>query len=255
MTESHTSPPTQKLLTKILVIIGFAVTIVAVVWLSIQGIRRLPNAFSSLASMAESIQKYPTTQKTTPPNTTSSSTPNEYTHEEEVKEDIGTSTNTQSTEAQNFDTETTNSIQIVSVPEEPKHTPPAKTTTIHPYSNPNGYVDLSVITLGSGALRHGTFVLTPRYDINTRNAIQFTIKNIGTKTSGTWGFETIFPSGNVYESGPQFPLKPHEQVTFTLGFDLERTRKNFVEIRNTVYTQNDTNSKNNSSVWTVATGN
>ena len=253
MTESHTSPPTQTLLIKILVIIGFAVTIVAVVWLSIQGIKRLPSAFSSLASMAESIEKYPTTQKSTPSNTTSSSTPNEYVQDED--EDTATSTNTQSTESQNFNTETTNPIQIVSVPEESKYTPTAKTTTIHPYSNPNGYVDLSVITLGSGALRHGTFVLTSRYDTNTRNAIQFTIKNIGTKTSGTWGFETVLPTGNVYESGPQFPLKPQEQVIFTLGFDLERTRKNFVEIRNTVYTQNDTNSKNNSSIWTVATGN
>ena len=252
MTETHTSPPTHTLLIKILVIIGFAVTIVVVVWLSIQGIKRLPNAFSSLASMAESIQTYRTTQKTTPPNTTSSSTPNEYVREEE---DTATSTNTQSTEVQNLDTETTNSIQIVSVPEEPKYTPPPKTTTIHPYSNPNGYVDLSVITLGSGALRHGTFVLTPRYDANARNAIQFTIKNIGTKTSGAWGFETVLPSGNVYKSETQFPLKPQEQVNFTLAFDLERTRENFVEIRNTVYTQNDINGKNNTSLWTVAIGN
>jgi len=249
MTETHTSPPTHTLLIKILVIIGFAVTIVVVVWLSIQGMKRLPNAFSSLASMAESIQTYRTTQKTTPPSTTSSSTPNEYTREEE---DTTTPTNTQSTEDQNLDTETTNSIQIVSVPEEPKYTPPPKTTTIHSYSNPNGYVDLSVITLGSGALRHGTFVLTPRYDTNTRNAIQFTIKNIGTKTSGTWGFETVLPSGNVYESEPQFPLKPQEQVTFTLGFDLEDSREDFVEIRNTVMSIEDTRRQNNSSVWTVA---
>ena len=249
MTETHTSPPTHTLLIKILVIIGFAVTIVVVVWLSIQGIKRLPNAFSSLASMAESIQTYRTTQKTTPPSTTSSSTPNEYAREEE---DTTTPTNTQSTEDQNSDTETTDSIQTVPVPEEPKYTPLPKTTTIHPYSNPNGYVDLSVITLGSGALRHGTFVLTPRYDTNTRNAIQFTIKNIGTKTSGTWGFETVLPSGNVYKSEPQFPLKPQEQVTFTLGFDLEDSRKDFVEIRNTVMSTEDTRRQNNSSVWTVA---
>lgn len=249
MTETHTSPPTHTLLIKILVIIGFAVTIVVIVWLSIQGIKRLPNAFSSLASMAESIQTYRTTQKTTPPSTTSSSTPNEYAREEE---DTATPTNTQSTEDQNLDTETTNSIQTVPVPEEPKYTPPPKTTTIHPYSNPNGYVDLSVITLGSGALRHGTFVLTPRYDTNTRNAIQFTIKNIGTKTSGTWGFETVLPSGNVYESEPQFPLNPQEQVTFTLGFDLEDSREDFVEIRNTVMSTEDTRRQNNSSVWTVA---
>ncbi len=124
-------------------------------------------------------------------------------------------------------------------------------TIIYPQSNPNGYTDLKVTTLGSGILKNGVFTYTAKYDRDLRNAIKFDIKNIGTKTSGTWTFKTILPSGVIYESPIQRALKPLEHVEFTLGFDLEDNSKDLVKITNTVYTKNDTNSRNNSSVWHV----
>lgn len=129
--------------------------------------------------------------------------------------------------------------------------PTMVTTVIYPQSNPNGYTDLKVTTLGSGILKNGVFTYTAKYDRDLRNAIKFDIKNIGTKTSGTWTFKTILPSGVIYESPIQRALKPLEHVEFTLGFDLEDNSKDLVKITNTVYTKNDSNSRNNSSVWHV----
>ncbi len=146
---------------------------------------------------------------------------------------------------------------VVTTPEpQPTSTPRPKaptmtTTVVYPQSNPNGFTDLKVTTLGSGILKNGVFTYTAKYDRDLRNAIKFDIKNIGTKTSGSWTFKTLLPSGVVYESPVQIPLKPMEHVEFTLGFDLEDNSKDLVKITNTVYTKNDTNTKNNSAVWHV----
>lgn len=138
----------------------------------------------------------------------------------------------------------------------PKPTPaPAPrpvVTTVYPQSNPNGFTDLTVTTLGSGVLRNGVFTYTAKYDRDEKNAIKFDIKNIGTKTSGPWSFKTTLPSGQVYESVTQVALKPMEHVEFTLGFDLNVDEdEDLVKITNTVMTKSDVNSKNDSAVWFV----
>lgn len=334
MTETNTSKHSQPLVVKLLVIVGFVATLVVVIWLAVEGIRRLPNTFSSLATIAENVQTYrPVTEiEVTTEETVVNSDDSfqiSWTDVKQageyhfsyactdgititVRQGDGTqrpmqcgdtlslpatvhglflnilSDNLRFTDVPlkvTFTNPTTDTLiegeikmtvvnatipvrdeEAVSEPAEsnsakpetstppvtPQYSPTPVTTIVYPESNPNGFVDLSVATLGSGALRHGVFILTPRYDVNARNAIQFMIKNGGTKTSETWGFETILPSGEVYKSGPQFPLKPQEQVLFTLEFDLARTRQDYVEIRNTVFSQNDMNNYNNSSVWTVA---
>jgi hypothetical protein len=134
----------------------------------------------------------------------------------------------------------------------PAPTPKPVVTTVYPQSNPNGFTDLAVTTLGSGVLRNGVFTFTAKYDRDLKNAIKFDIKNIGTKTSLPWSFETTLPSGQVYESAVQVALKPQEHVEFTLGFDLNVDEdEDLVKITNTVVTKNDTNSRNDSAVWFV----
>lgn len=52
------APRTHSLLTKILTIIGFCATVVLIVWLITEGIKRLPEGFASLAGIADTIHEY-----------------------------------------------------------------------------------------------------------------------------------------------------------------------------------------------------
>jgi hypothetical protein len=131
-----------------------------------------------------------------------------------------------------------------------KPTPKPVTTTVYPSSNPNGFTDLKVTTLGSGALTNGVFTYTPKYDSDMRSALRFDIKNIGTKTSDTWSFSINLPDGQKYTSEAQTALKPNEHVEFTIGFGLG-DEDTLAKITTTVKTANDPNSKNNTSVWSV----
>lgn len=128
-------------------------------------------------------------------------------------------------------------------------------TYVYPQSNPNGYVDLQVVTLGSGVMKNGVFTKTSSYDDDKRNAVQFMIKNIGTKTSGSWDFKTKASSDTIYNSGSESGLKPQEYEIFTLEYDLGNTRDKHVDIKTTVDTKNDTNGNNDSSTWSVKVDN
>jgi hypothetical protein len=135
-------------------------------------------------------------------------------------------------------------------PTVPAPTPKPVTTLVYPQSNPNGFTDLAITTLGSGVFQNGVFTFTAKYDRDLKNAVRFDVKNIGTKTSGTWSFKTILPDGQVYESKEQIPLKPLEHVEFTLGFDLG-TNDDLVKIVNTVVSKGDANVRNDSTTWSV----
>jgi hypothetical protein len=320
---------------KSLAIIGFLVTLALCAWLVVEGVKRAPGAFSSLASIIESVGNYkPITEislatekavvnsaESFQVSWTDMKQDGEYHFSYactpgvtlSVRSGEGIPTPVQCTEVLNlpatvhglFLSITSDSMRLTDVPvriaftdtndatlesetritvanatipvveekpvviekpveEKPvvvapapkpvvtKPTPAPKpiVTTIYPVSNPNGFTDLAVTTLGSGVIRNGVFTFTAKYDRDLKNAIKFDVKNIGTKTSGSWSFKTILPSGEVYESPVQVALKPMEHVEFTLGFNLD-TEKDLVKITNTVITKNDTNSKNDSAVWSV----
>ncbi len=328
-------------LTKVLAIIGFLATIVLIVWLGVEGIKRAPSAFSSLASIAQSIQQYRPVKEITiaTENSVVNSTESfeiswtdvkqegEYTVSYactpgvtvDVRDEHGVLVPLQCTDTLSFPTSvhelslsvTSRTMRFTNVPitisfigeneevnlsndinitvvnatipvsetpvvvtpdvsdpkteEEvavtPKPTTPVYVapipqapviTFIYPQSNPNGYIDLKMKTLGSGVLKNGVLTYTAKYDRDLRNAIEFDVKNIGTKTSSTWSFTIILPDGTTYTSPTQSPLKPQEHVTFTLGFNLdEDSNSKFAEISNTVSTKNDINTKNNKSVWNI----
>lgn len=120
-----------------------------------------------------------------------------------------------------------------------------------PVSNPNGFTDLSVRSIGVGTMdASNRFTLVGVMDNDAKGAIQFEIKNIGTKTSGEFTYTATLPSGAVYTSPAQPALKPNERSIITLGF--ETANQTGVKTFNVkVAISGDINSANNSYVSAV----
>lgn len=116
----------------------------------------------------------------------------------------------------------------------------------------NTYSDLGVIVLGGGVLQNGAFAYTKTFGTDLNNAIRFEVKNVGTKTSGTWSFTTILPSGEVYTSPVQAPLAPQARVVFTLGFYLNVPAGEVVKFTNSLsITGDDAKTTNNTASLSV----
>jgi len=113
-----------------------------------------------------------------------------------------------------------------------------------PTSDPNGITDLGTAYIAMGEVINNRFVPGP---VTTDNAgaIQFSVKNYGTKTSNTWSFTMTLPNGGTYNSPTQAALKPNEQAVLTIGFPAtgNDTTHTF-ELK--VAVSNDRNSRNDS---------
>lgn len=146
--------------------------------------------------------------------------------------------------------------EVATTPARPAPTPapkPKPTNTVISYiptSQANGFTDLSARFIGIGELDGNDFTPRATLEADENGALKFEVKNIGTKTSEEWAFEVMLPSGFVYESDEQSPLKPNERVEFTLGFfPTEDDGNALIEMR--LETDNDTNSRNDSFTWSV----
>ena len=120
-----------------------------------------------------------------------------------------------------------------------------------PTSNPRGTVDLQVTYLGVGHLENNNS-FDPKADIDNdeKGSFRFAVKNIGTKTSEEWDFEATLPTGQVFKSDDQAPLKPNERAVITLGFDAVGTT-GFKTIGAEVDVDDDVNNANNEFTWGV----
>jgi len=139
-----------------------------------------------------------------------------------------TFTETLSNESVVTETEETENESEVAV-EEPVVTTPVTPTTpttpvfeqefvfAIPTSDPNGTTDLRASYVAMGEVISNRFVPGP---VSTENdgAIQFAVKNIGTKTSNDWSFTISLPNGGEYNSPTQVALKPNEEAVLTIGF-------------------------------------
>lgn len=97
-----------------------------------------------------------------------------------------------------------------------------------PVSDPNGRTDLAVRFINTGDIANNAFIPN-LINRDSSGAIQFEVKNLGTKTSGTWTYSASLPSGGQYESIPQVALKPNERAVITIGFpESNRTTHTFV---------------------------
>ena len=117
-----------------------------------------------------------------------------------------------------------------------------------PVSNPNGKTDLATKFINSGTIVGSTF-FPGQIKQEEKGAIQFEVKNYGTKTSGTWTFSVSMPNGEDYRSAVQSPLKPNERAVLTIGFfTLDDPSHDFeVEVKETT----DQNKLNNQFVQKV----
>lgn len=128
-------------------------------------------------------------------------------------------------------------------------TPQYEIITAIPSSNPNGYTDLSVQYLGVGSISGQQFQPAATLEADSPGAIRFQVKNLGTKTSDEWSFIAELPSGQVYNSNNQAPLRPNERAVLTIGFttdDDEETADFSVEVIHSEVNQN-----NNDFDWSV----
>jgi hypothetical protein len=88
-----------------------------------------------------------------------------------------------------------------------------------PVSKPNGYTDILLSNLKIGLKNQtGTFIETSTIRKNMDGAVQFTVHNIGTKTSESWIFKVKLPGDTEYISESQKPLKPNERAIITISF-------------------------------------
>jgi len=114
-----------------------------------------------------------------------------------------------------------------------------------PTSNPNGQVDLALSNIQVGIKNNlGHFINTDKVNKNTASAIQFTVHNIGNKTSERWTFEANVFGVTNYTSPNQSPLKPNERAVITIEFPApQKTDNQLIEI--TTKTKVDKNLGNN----------
>lgn len=120
-----------------------------------------------------------------------------------------------------------------------------------PKSDPNGYTELAVSFMNTGILTNSNrFIPRDEIDRDDVGAIQFSVKNTGTKTSDTWYFTAELPSGVDYESAPQDPLKPNETMVTTVAFKNIGT-EGVHEIEIEIESDADIDAHNNRITWSV----
>jgi hypothetical protein len=111
-----------------------------------------------------------------------------------------------------------------------------------PTSQPNGKTNLAARYLFVGAIEQNKFVPGAVAE-DEDGAIQFEVKNLGTKTSKDWSFTVHMPGDRTYESPTQSPLKPNERAVLTIGFIGADVNSHTFEV--TVDVATDSNPSNN----------
>lgn len=310
---------------KTLAIIGFIATTIVLVWLAVVIVRFIPEAFSSLASVFESVQSrrelHISVNRTIVPSgdtvtvswqktgvsgaygfsyscldgvsaslqgsviacdtwipLSDSATSAEFLFTSEKRRFADVTLGVRFTPSEHRDADTKTILVTVvnesistdgSVPETPElpatttpETPePVKPVTpkpvvpAYPVSNPNGYSDLMVTYIGVGTYNDSSKIFTLKSSLEggERQALRFEVKNIGTKTSGTWSYQATLPTewSDVYRSATQNVLLPGERSIVTVMFT-PREKEGSASIDVEVSGGNDTRTGNNDFVKSVS---
>lgn len=244
MTETN-NQERNELAIRILAIVGFVLLVIVLAWLAIQVVRFIPVAFSSLANIFEANQRDLHDRTDGDENVVvvvEDETPENEQDEEVEEEEV-----TETPEVEVPD----NKPVATSTPTTPAKPAPVQyktvATYVTPVSDPNGYTDLAVAFVAVGKLNSsGRFVASDSVEEDEQNAMQFTVKNIGTKTSSEWGFVAELPNNGEMSSKVQKPLKPSETSTLTVVFEMDdsNNKDRYAEVK--VTGGNDTTSANNS---------
>lgn len=164
-----------------------------------------------------------------------------------VNATIPTSESIATEEAEEISEEEVEQEETTNIPTNTAGTPTTVEKLIYaiPTSNPNGKIDLAVTYLGMGILTGKIFTPTQTIGVNQNGAIQFEVKNIGTKTAEDWSYEANLPADMSFSSGDQKALKPNERAVITLGFEgVSRTGVEKFDV--SVTAKNDISKLNNS---------
>jgi hypothetical protein len=137
-------------------------------------------------------------------------------------------------------TETPTTPTTPTTPPEPEYT--QEYVYAIPTSDPNGKTNLAARYLFVGEIKNNAFV-PGALEEGKDGAIQFEVKNIGTKTSKTWSFTVSLPGGGEYKSESQTALKPNERAVLTIGFTGADVRSHTFDVE--VDVASDSNTANN----------
>lgn len=214
--------------TRWLAVIGLAVAVVVLAYLAIQLVRLLPTAFATLANLFEENQRE--LSERLGGDDENDENVVVVRNDEEDDEDIEVTEEDDEPADVAVVATSTSSSPVASKPAAPA---PVQYKTVVTYklpvSDPNGYTDLEAAFAAVGQMTvDGRFSATGYLEEDEANAIQFKVRNIGTKTSAGWRFEAELPNGERVSSKVQRPLNPGEMSTLTLVFPMnDRKAKSF----------------------------
>lgn len=250
-TEKNETGQAEWTLSNILAIAGFVVLVILLAWLAIQFVRLVPTAWNRLANVFDENQRA-LEERTANNDVVSDDDSNDVATDDNVivtdnSEDyIDTDEVTGGDQNDSKDTATTTTPTTGTGTVKPTPTQYRTVATyVVPTSDPNGYTDLEVIFVAVGRMTGDErFVSGAALETDEVGAIQFRVRNIGTKTSTDWRFETLLTSGDTMKSSVQSPLKPGEMTTLTVVFDTGSKDGNR-SFGVAVYGGNDINATNN----------
>lgn len=236
-------------LNRIFAAIGLVFAIILLAWLAIQVVRFIPVAFSSLASVFEANQRDLQEELASDDDEEAVvvvEDDNDSYDDETVSDETSDEVDDEIVDDEYEDTADTDDSYTDTSGGTGGQTQYQTVATYQvPVSDPNGYTDLEVTFVAFGHMTSSErFVPDSDLERDETAAMQFTVKNIGTKTSANWHFEAELPDDRNMTSRVQLPLKPAEVATFTVLFETGDDRGHDY-IGAAVTGGNDINSKNN----------
>ena len=236
----------------ILAIVGLLVILTVAAWAAVMLIQTTPSAVSSLASLADGVNQY---QEATAEPATNDVFDIEPTDVAPVATSTDSATDTVSDTDEAIAVEEVEEVVAETTVETPAVAETTPTPTIPatervyltPVSDPTGTPDLAARYIAVGQIVDGAFVLGLANKAG--GAVQFEVKNIGTKDSDTWSYSVTLPDGTTHTSGTELLLKPNERTILTLGFGASAVDTHTFAVA--VTTTNDANENNNTFTHTT----
>lgn len=201
---------------KVMAVVGFVVLVCLLAWLAVQVVRFIPTVFSSLADVFEDNQEQYADNVNNEDDVVVVDDSNDQEENEDNEEVADNSSNGVATSTPTVSTTT----PVVTTPKPAPVQYKTVTTYKKPVSDPNGKTDLTVTFVGVGQINSSGKFVVGALPEDREGAMQFVVKNIGTKTSNDWSFEATLPNGTKMNSKAQKALLPSESSTLTLVFNM-----------------------------------
>lgn len=211
--EQHMTPARQAAING-LAVVGFVALVVAGIWLAVYSTRFVPTVVNRIGTAAVYLGSV-----FTPSDEPTLSVVSNPTASTTIS--FGTTNSTVST--------TTPSTTTKPAPKPVAPTAGEKTDTTQQISGStpvvlSGLPDLVVTINATGYVTPtspDSFIASTTVPFGARTAVKFTIKNVGTNTTGAWRFSASIPtqSSYLYYSPFQQSLNPGDSIDYTLGFD------------------------------------